>query len=333
MNVVLKRILIVDDERPVAKILAENLKRVSDEYFVETANSGDEALAKIRQVPYDLVLTDYRMPDMDGLTLTQAIRRVAPETQVVLMTAYGTSQLREQVKNLEIVGYLDKPFTMAQIREVVMRAVRHPQGLERDPYRTGERVVTDAVVEHLKSLQENTGAHCVLLLSMAGYPVATAGQIHDVDISSISALTVANFAASVELSRLLSNNSNFKSSYHEGPDYNLYTYAVGSDLLLAVVSGSESKAGVIWLYTKQTAAALEPLVETLPSLNRIDGEMAVAIGEEMERLFDSGDGGNGRGELLSIDEAIALGLLPAAFWDNERTEEKQLNHIGREENV
>jgi DNA-binding NtrC family response regulator len=61
---------------------------------------------------------------MNGLDLAQTVRQISPDTQIALVTGYGTQRLRAQVEQMQLAGYLDKPFTMAQIRQLVQRSVQ-----------------------------------------------------------------------------------------------------------------------------------------------------------------------------------------------------------------
>lgn len=303
-----KRVLIVDDEPNVAVVLADGLEKLGDDYIIETANSGESALAKIRQQPYALVVTDYKMPGMNGLDLAQAIRQISPATQVILMTAYGTAGLRDSVERME-VGYIDKPFTMEQIREIVERAVGYAETRrQEDPYRSGQRALAHSVIEALRELRAETGARCVLLLSAGGYPVETVGQTVGLDVNSVGALVAANFLAAAELARLLGNRTIFKSSYHEGPDYNVYSYDINGDLLLAVVFGAESKPGLVWFYTKQTAAALLPLLNEPAEAVKLPADWEAAVDAQWDQLLADE---LPAGALLSFQDAVAIGLVPA----------------------
>ena len=317
-NVQPTRVLIVDDEANVAVVLADSLEKLGEEFVFETAFSGDEALTKIKQGSYALVITDYKMPGMSGLDLAQAIRRLSPDTQVVLMTAYGTTELRDTAGYPELDGYIDKPFTMSQIREIVEHALKHATC--QDPYRSGARAVEQPAYEHLQALYANTGARCVLLLSSSGYPVETVGETDELNVSIVGSLVAANFAAAAELARQFGNDSIFKSSYHEGTDYNIYAYDVNGELLLAVVFDSESKPGVVWFYTKQTAATMAPLVvEQATALESI-GDLAAAMDAELEQAFGGESksfnrGESTEGELFNMEEATARGVIPAELWD------------------
>ncbi len=307
------KLLIVDDDQTVAAILAESLQKVNDDYVVETADSGEEALEKVRQQNYQLVITDYKMPGMSGIDLVRGINKVSPDTQVVLMTAYGTQELRETVDHLGLSGFLDKPFTMQQIREIVRKVLdRTSQQQEEDPFRAGKLVVDDSAVENLlQNLRTDTQARCVLLLSSGGYPVEVAGDSERLDISNLSALVAANFMAAAELAKMLGSGSIFKSSYHEGTDYNIYAYDLEGDLLLAVITDSDRKAGTVWFYTKQAAGELEPLLEDAMSTKSEEpvGDLTEGLDTALDDLFGGGDGGDDI-NLMSMDDAISAGLIP-----------------------
>ena len=116
-------VLIVDDEPKVALTLAASLEGLGSEFAIDTAYDFAEAFSKVQHTQYELLIVDYEMPGLNGLDLARAVRRVTPETRIVLMTAYGTQALRDTSRLLGLVGYLDKPFTIAQLRELVQRTM------------------------------------------------------------------------------------------------------------------------------------------------------------------------------------------------------------------
>lgn len=127
----LLRVLIVDDEPAVALTLAASLEKLHDEFIVDTAYDFAEAFSQVQRTPYTLLVADYKMPGMNGLDLARAVRRVSPDTQIVLMTAYGTQELRNTVELLSLADYLEKPFTLAQIRELVQRSANGAETVRR----------------------------------------------------------------------------------------------------------------------------------------------------------------------------------------------------------
>lgn len=114
-----KRILIVDDDESTAFFLGENLAELGPGYLVETAASGEEAQGKMLDQPFDLVITDMRMPGMDGLDLTGWIRATHPRTRVILMTAFGSPLAEPEAGRLGICRYLSKPFRVEWLIEAV----------------------------------------------------------------------------------------------------------------------------------------------------------------------------------------------------------------------
>jgi CheY-like chemotaxis protein len=118
-----KRILIVDDDQTMLYMLEHSLTRLGPDYEIITVMDSTEALEQVEQQSFDLVVADYMMPKITGVDLATAIHKVSPDTQVVLMTAYGTSRLRDTTKFVGIDGYLDKPFTIDEIHEVIRNAV------------------------------------------------------------------------------------------------------------------------------------------------------------------------------------------------------------------
>ncbi|MFN8453966.1 MAG: response regulator [Anaerolineae bacterium] len=324
-----KRVLIVDDEPNVAMVLSACLERLGDDYICEIAHNGSEALSKLQQASYTLLLTDYNMPGMTGLELAQAVRSHSPATQVVLMTAYGTESFHDALGSLKLDGYIGKPFTADEIREIVKQVVSRANAAtqtETVHNNADDPIVDQAIEQQLKSLRSHTGARCVLLLSSNGYAVNVVGQTQDLDITSVGALVAANFMAAAELAKLLGGRSVFKSSYHEGDDYNIYAYKVNDDLLLAVLFGSESKPGVVWFYTKQTAVALLPLVPAQPARITFAENINTVLEAEFDQLFSSELPNDNKSNLvepgyskpMTFEEAVAAGLVPAQIANREK---------------
>ena len=257
-----KRILIVDDDKEIVTMLQYGLKKLGAAYEIVVALGSLEALDEIERGPFDLVVTDYMMKDMTGVDLARAVRRISPGTQVVLMSAYGSKRLRATTESLGFDGYLDKPFDVKRIREIIKNSIGRPDDHNAPPPAKPEQhaETLQKIRDMLQGLQVSVSARCVLLLSSEGYPFQVVGQIDDLRISNISAVIAANFLGATELANLLGNRSIFRSSFHAGDDYNIYVYDVNSLFLLAVVFDARRKPGVIWFYTKQTATSLAPLL-------------------------------------------------------------------------
>jgi DNA-binding NtrC family response regulator len=123
------RVLIVDDEPNYGRIL---LKVLRDQGFDPTAvTSAEEALQIIQDEPPDAVLSDIRMPGMDGMALLEVIRKNDPEIAVVLMTAYGTHVQEERAKQLGAYHYLRKPFENQEVVQTVRLAMERRELLRK----------------------------------------------------------------------------------------------------------------------------------------------------------------------------------------------------------
>jgi NtrC-family two-component system response regulator AlgB len=115
-------LLIVDDEKNIRARLATFFESCG--HKVKIAESGVRALESMSSgEPVDLVLTDYRMAELNGLELLQRIKRQAPETAVILMTAYATVENAVAAMKAGAYDYLQKPFSLEQVRYVVDRAL------------------------------------------------------------------------------------------------------------------------------------------------------------------------------------------------------------------
>ncbi len=115
------RVLVVDDEAAIRDLMAKTLALA--EYDVEEAPDGRAALGLIRISAFDLLITDLKMPGMDGLALIRDARRLAPTLPVIIITAYSTEASAIEAANLGVAGYLTKPFRIAKILGTVAKAL------------------------------------------------------------------------------------------------------------------------------------------------------------------------------------------------------------------
>jgi nitrogen regulation protein NR(I) len=117
-----KQILVVDDEANLRRVLAAQLSR--DGYEVHTAPDGEAGLAVLREHHIDLVITDLRMPKMDGLELLRQALRGDPQLPVVILTAHGTVDNAVEALKTGAFDYITKPFDQAEVRTIVKKALR-----------------------------------------------------------------------------------------------------------------------------------------------------------------------------------------------------------------
>jgi CheY-like chemotaxis protein len=117
-----RRILLVDDELNQVSILRSGLAKLPDCQIV-VATSGQQALELCAHQPFDLMITDYRMPEMDGLTLAALVRERYPATRIIMLTAFGNEILNEATEPGAVPLVLEKPIDMQHIREAALNAL------------------------------------------------------------------------------------------------------------------------------------------------------------------------------------------------------------------
>lgn len=129
-------VLIVDDDRDHSQALAKVFQRAG--YFVRTACDGQDALSVLTKRSFDLVITDLRMPHMNGLDLLRNIRAMSPQASVVILTAFGEWTTYMHAMDSGAVDYLNKPVSREGILTVARKAlarrgIRAPDILVRPP--------------------------------------------------------------------------------------------------------------------------------------------------------------------------------------------------------
>lgn len=116
-----QRVLVVDDEANTRRVLEIMLQKMGHE--TRAACNGQEALALAQRESFDLVLTDLRMPEMDGLALLNALRLQKVEAPVILLTAYGTVESAVQAMKLGAYDYILRPFDVEAVERTITRAL------------------------------------------------------------------------------------------------------------------------------------------------------------------------------------------------------------------
>jgi DNA-binding NtrC family response regulator len=102
------RVLLVDEDVDVLDVTKTFLESENDDFAVTTATGAEEALELVEQERFDAVVTDYRMPDVDGLSFAESVDDVGTDVPVVLFTAYRGTDLDSAVAEAELAGYVEK---------------------------------------------------------------------------------------------------------------------------------------------------------------------------------------------------------------------------------
>ncbi|MFH1569974.1 MAG: response regulator, partial [Gemmatimonadota bacterium] len=131
----MSRILVIDDHETMRSGIALVLERMGHEAVA--AASGAEGLRRLAEGECDLVITDYRMDDMDGLQVLEAVRRAHPETDVMIITAHGTIEIAVEAMRRGATDFITKPFPPEALQLKVERVLSHRSD-RRERQRLGE---------------------------------------------------------------------------------------------------------------------------------------------------------------------------------------------------
>lgn len=126
------RILIADDEQNIRSTVGHALRM--EGYEVATAIDGQDALAKLREAEFDLLLLDLRMPGKDGMEVLRQVVEHYPNVRVVIVTAYGTVETAVEAVKLGAVDFIQKPFTPQEIRALVAQVMDRELAQERQEH-------------------------------------------------------------------------------------------------------------------------------------------------------------------------------------------------------
>lgn len=287
-----KHILIVDDEASVLYVMQNSLRKLGSHFQVSTAPDGIKALDLLRQRPFDLVITDYKMAGMDGLELIGAIREIRPNTRVILITAYGSDAVEAEARRLQAYRFLTKPLEISTFRQIVQEALD-----DIALSRPGILILSDnryqEIIGLLEALQTDVGARCIFLTDTNGRLIARTGDVGNMQVEEIASLLCGGMATLQEAGRVLDRDENaIHLTYREGQEDNLYAINIGQQLLLIVIieQGTySSRLGSVWYYAQQTAVTLHHnLNETdqTTTPNFFDEQFDEAFDSELDKLFE-----------------------------------------------
>ncbi len=267
---VAKRVLVVDDEEKVVFFLRESLEELGKNFTIGTAKSAEEALEKIDDQPYDLVISDLRMPGTDGLDLLRKIREKNPDTRLILMTAYGSDDVEADARSLDVFDYITKPFHVSDLVQVARDALAGPPVSGEEVEEELEEEVAgladdqSAAINHsLSNLRFEIGAQCIVLADTEGRVVSEVGITQGLNMGTFMPLVAEGLTTVSRMAEYLQDEETFNLNFYEGRKYDIYSTGVGDNLILALVFDKRkqvSRIGMVWLYVKRT---IQDLLTTL----------------------------------------------------------------------
>jgi CheY-like chemotaxis protein len=204
----IRRVLIVDDQHDIRRVLATGIKTLGEEVEVVEIPSGEEAILEVTRRPVDLLVTDVRLAGITGLELVNRIKKRNPGLKIILVTGVDDPKVRHQVADAGVDAYFYKPVHMADFLDAVERCLGLVEtGLPLPPI-MGERVEVTAVsrtnAELIANLRQELDAIAVILIDVLGEIIARSGDLPDLSVETEWLSTVVTaLGASARLSHLL----------------------------------------------------------------------------------------------------------------------------------
>ncbi|MCB0326265.1 MAG: sigma-54-dependent Fis family transcriptional regulator [Bdellovibrionales bacterium] len=171
------KLLVVDDEESILDFFSVAFSK--DQYIVDVALDGELAMDMVQKSFYDVVVTDLTMPKMNGLDLLSHIKKESADSQVVMMTAYGSTETAVKAMKLGAFDYITKPFEIDEVRKILSNAIEHRELKRRnDAYHQlsirqyekrkmiGESEQTKSLIEMLEKI--SPGESSVLITGESG---------------------------------------------------------------------------------------------------------------------------------------------------------------------
>jgi two-component system NtrC family response regulator/two-component system response regulator AtoC len=121
------KVLFVDDEEEFVQLLAERARM--QKLGAEVAFDGSEALVKLGEKLPDVMILDFQLADIDGLTVLSQVKNKYPDVQVIMLTAKGNPEIEKKAREAGAFDYLEKPVDFLKLRKIIEKAYQHKQTL------------------------------------------------------------------------------------------------------------------------------------------------------------------------------------------------------------
>lgn len=260
------RILVVDDDDLARMGVQRVLSR--EGYAVMEAASAEQALERLRQQRFDLVITDLQMPGMDGFELLQALKQRGSQLPVVMLTGHGSMETVLQALRHGVNDFLTKPYQPEELLAIVAREVaRYRKSLPPGADATLGLRLPAADLERLDQLlaelRAEVNARCVLLVEGNGSVITSKGALQEINVGALAALVAGDFAATAGIASLIGESDAFKLNYHEGETYSVYSAQIIPGVFLLIIFSQDIKLGAVMYYARHTLEKSQVILEHL----------------------------------------------------------------------
>ncbi len=290
------KVLIVDDEEDILWGLSEELSRNGID--VDTASNGQEAFDKIKENDYDFLITDIRMPGMSGSELLLKSKNLRPDLKVVVMTAYGSDELKQEVLSHGAISYLEKPFDFEQLLELI-----------KEKGKKVDETISKLSLNQFMQLVSMEGQSCIVTVKTD----EGEGKVYFIDGEVVNA-EFQNFSGEEAFIKLMRfQNPAFDVEWGVPQTKRLIEKPLHALLLAAVAKKEEEAAGV-----KDESELNEEEVD-LSALSELFGEDEGVAEESVEEKVEEEKGAE---EEVSEESGMELDLESLSFGEDEVVEEE-----------
>lgn len=184
MDKTVKRILIVDDEKSFLLSLKDGLSKHKDKFKVLTAENGREAVDVLRSVAIDLLVTDLKLPEMNGFELLAWVSRHQPQLPVIVMSAFGTPEIEARLAKMDTLQFLEKPLDLDMLEEGIFNGLNAG----------GKSFIRGITLATFLQLMKAEKKNCTLKVMADGHPAylyIRRGELIDAELDETSGMAAA----------------------------------------------------------------------------------------------------------------------------------------------
>ncbi|MBW8010265.1 MAG: response regulator [Chloroflexi bacterium] len=285
-----QRIFIVDDQREVSRVLSEGLRTLEQDFEIVEMLSGEEAVLELSKGQVDLLVSDIKLPGMDGFELMNKLKKHHSDMKVILISGVTETKIRKQVAQAGADAFFFKPIELADFLDGVERTLGivdtmlpSELSVEKEEFNEPEERA-GGLSERIAGLRKNLDASSVFLVSELGKVMVRAGELPDQDIeSTLLEDMLATFSATLRVSRLLNVEPPQSITHITGNDYGLFFSPVGQHYALLITT-SKKTTDVTSAQLKLIQNTAQDIFNSLTSLGLSDtaAEKAGDASEEPE---------------------------------------------------
>ncbi len=253
------RILVVDDEPHTRTFICDGLSALGIADDALGVSTADEAIAQIsRHIP-DLVITDVRMPGLNGLDLARYLRQTYPETKVIVVTGYSTRDIERTALSLSVTALLKKPFGLDTLGEIVRKTLNN-NGQAAKSISEIAPLSVEPLERQVSILKRDTGALWVGLYTAAGQLLAHSGFDDNLD-RTVDQILLPTWPGQIAQ---FAERGGPCFMFIDRQPHDIYLNSVGSDHCVTLIYDRRwqtSRMGTVWLTARQSAQEMARVLQ------------------------------------------------------------------------